>query len=554
MKARRIIITLLSMVLLCGCALDDGGKPIEPSEPTSHIEPTTPSEPTIPSEPTVPSEPTQTDTGDKTKLNYVYKDYIDNQVYELSAAPSVGACHILVIPVWFSDSSNYVLESNRDTIREDIRKAYFGTSSETGWHSVKSFYETESMGRLSFTGVVSDWYEVSKNTKAFGPANSGLSNTESLVTSATNWYFRNNPDSSRKDFDKDGDGYLDSVMFIYAAPEYDSLSKIDSSFANSSNLWAYCYWLQDPSLRSKSSPGPNVFFWASYDFMYGKNNATSKTGKSSCYYGDDTVCNPDAHTYIHEMGHVFGLDDYYDYSNNSYAPAGGFSMQDYNIGSHDPFSIISLGWADPYIPTESCSINLSPFQNNHEVILLTPSWNNNNSPFDEYFLIEFYSPTGLNKLDCEYNYLNVLKGPSNYGIRLWHVDARLLHTMEADREGNPIWSADKMTTDPTLEEFLYIAFSNSYNADYGSVLGRSYYDYNLLQLIKNNKKGSYRDDEPIKNSDLFYDGDSFNMDSFKSQFVKGNKMNSGLDLGWSFTVSITGSNENSVATINLIKQ
>ena len=161
-------------------------------------------------------------------------------------------------------------------------------------------------------------------------------------------------------------------MLIYGAPDYGSLDD-DSR----SNLWAYCFWIQDQSVKSVSSPGANVFFWASYDFMYSSSKAYQRTGKSNYGGGDTTYCSLDTHTYIHEMGHVFGLEDYYDYS-GQYNPAAGFSMQDNNVGSHDPFSSYALGWGKAYIPTETTTINLKPFQDSGEMILLSPNPDSNN--------------------------------------------------------------------------------------------------------------------------------------------------------------------------------
>ena len=53
----------------------------------------------------------------------------------------MGKANILVIPVWFTDSSNYILEDNKDNVREDIQTSYFGSNDETGWRSVKTYYE-----------------------------------------------------------------------------------------------------------------------------------------------------------------------------------------------------------------------------------------------------------------------------------------------------------------------------------------------------------------------------------------------------------------------------
>ena len=79
----------------------------------------------------------------------IYKDLFNNSSYVLSTTPSVGEANILVIPVWFTDSSTYISASNKENVREDIHAAYFGTNEETGWRSVKTYYEEESHGALT---------------------------------------------------------------------------------------------------------------------------------------------------------------------------------------------------------------------------------------------------------------------------------------------------------------------------------------------------------------------------------------------------------------------
>ena len=486
---------------------------------------------------------------EKTSMAYTYKDYLSHNVYDLDNCPTTGSAKILVIPVWFSDSSSYINANNKATVREDIRKAYFGTQSETGWHSVKTFYETESMGRLTLEGTVSDWYNVNSSMSTYGPENSGANATMSLVESASNWYFTNNPSESRRDYDRDGNGYLDGVMLIYAAPDYYAMNR--SSY---SNLWAYCYWMQDTGKKSTTNPGANVYFWASYDFMYGS-NASSRTGQSSYASGDTAHCTIDAHTFIHEMGHVFGLEDYYDYGSYSYSPAAGFSMQDHNVGGHDPYSVMAYGWADPYIPTSSCTIEIGAFQSTHDVVLLTPSWNSVDSPFDEYLLVELFTPTGLNAQDCSFKYADDIKGPTATGIRLWHVDARLVAVNSLSSRGEPNYSASNITSNPTQGSYgVYHAMSNTYNnSDYGSVLGSGYYKYNIVEVIRNSTTMRTGNSDTLSADDLFYSGDTFDMSKYSKQFANSGKLNSNTDLGWSFSVTINGSGENAVATLQLTR-
>ena len=478
-----------------------------------------------------------------------YKDYVNNNVYNLSSTPSEGTAKLLVIPVWFSDSNNYIKVDKREAIREDIQKAYFGTNDETGWRSVKTFYEEESHGALTLTGTVSDWYISSKSSSTYATENSGGTATMELVNTAADWYFDNNQNESRKDYDRDGDGYLDGVMLIYARPDYYNANQSSNSYGN---FWAYCYWVQDTSLKNVNNPGANAFFWASYDFMYGSNLASAKTGSSRVAGGDTSHCSVDAHTFIHEMGHMFGLEDYYDYSGYSYSPAGSFSMQDHNVGGHDPYSSFALGWGKAYIPTSTVTVKVKPFTTSGEMIVLTPSWNEFNSPFDEYLIIEYYTPTGLNKFDCDYKYAGSIQGSSQSGIRLWHVDSRLLY-----KSGNwSNWSANKITTDPSISgNVVTMMMSNTYYYDYSSSgrispLGQSYANYNQLQLIRNNKTISHATTSDFSSDDLFKKGNTFSVADYNSQFVKDGVLNNGKALGFTFKVSDLSSE---YATIEITK-
>ena len=450
-----------------------------------------------------------------------------------------------MIPVWFNDSSLFISNNRKANVRNDIEKAYFGSESDTGWNSVKTYYETESMGRLSLDGVVSDWYSVNESYTVC--ATNG-NRTMELVRSATEWYFGLEGSKPRSYFDCDGDGYCDGVMLIYGAPDYAAMN--NESY---SNLWAYCYWLQDETLKNPANPGPNSFFWASYDFMYNGWTANNRTGS---WYGsgDTSHCDVDAHTFIHEMGHIFGLDDYYDYYDGDNMPAGGFSMQDYNVGAHDPFSAMAFGWADPYIPYDDCTISLHPYQDGHELILLTPQWNEHDSPFDEYLLLEFYTPTGLNAFDCENSLLGYYpKGASEAGIRLWHIDARLAVCDALDARGEPIYS-ETLTTDVFTKATYGVehAFNNNSGGARVSPLGSKYVSYDLLHLIRNDTQIGMKSSQALQSKDLFKDGDFFSLSDFKGQFPNGSRlrMNSGEPFGWSFNVSIEGRGDDLVANID----
>lgn len=467
----------------------------------------------------------ETQTLTKQDVKYDYHDLKQNGIYNTPAMPSTGNSKMLVVPIWFADSSNYINSVEKSSIRSDIEEAYFGeaNTSSLPWHSVKSYYETESKGTLNLSGKVTDWYETSYSSTTITS-----DQVDSLVEDVGN-SLKQQLGSEYNSYDTDKDGYIDALILIYAAPNCNNDNKVSES------LWAYCFWLQQENYNI-NNPIANTYFWASYDFMYES--------------GNDHI---DAHTYIHEMGHVLGLDDYYDYAyeygNN---PAAGFSMQDYNVGSHDPFSQMALGWVEPYVPTDDITIEIESFQESGDVILLSPEWTG--SPFDEYLLLELYTPTGLNAYDVNNSGIYI-SGPNDIGIRLWHVDARLRRYYES---GNYIYvDTSNHYTDFVEGNYYGIGATNTtYVANQGL---EGYYaevsedrNYDLLALIRNSRANDDEMQDNLNSLMLFKAGDSFTMSSYMSQFPKGSVLNSGSSLGFSFEV-LSIDEVNLTATIQIQK-
>ena len=467
----------------------------------------------------------ETQTLTKQDVRYDYHDLKQNGIYNTPAMPSTGNSKMLVVPIWFADSSNYINSVDKASIRSDIEEAYFGeaNTSSLPWHSVKSYYETESKGALNLSGKVTDWYETSYSSTTI------TSDQVDLLVENVGNSLKQQLGSEYNSYDTDKDGYIDALILIYAVP-YNTTD-------DDSPLWAYCFWLQLENYNI-NNPIANTYFWASYKFMYES--------------GRDHI---DAHTYIHEMGHVLGLDDYYDYAyQDGNNPAAGFSMQDHNVGSHDPFSQMALGWVEPYVPTDDITIEIESFQESGDVILLSPEWTG--SPFDEYLLLELYTPTGLNAYDVN-NSGTYISGADDIGIRLWHVDARLRRCYESG--GYLYFYTNSYYTNFDAGDYYQIGPSNTtyVNNNYVDTKGYAAFveedrNYDLLALIRNSRANDDEMQDNLNSLMLFKAGDSFTMSSYSSQFPKGSVLNSGSSLGFSFEV-LSIDKVNLTATIQIQK-
>jgi M6 family metalloprotease-like protein len=405
--------------------------------------------------------------------------------------PTTGEVKLLVIPVTFTD---YRCGSVCATRKEQIRKTFFGQASETSWHSVKSFYETSSYGALTLTGVVTDWFDSSWSSSQFaslttnqGPYSEAFDPTWSMLDAAVSWY-KTTSGSNLTEYDTDQDGFIDSVYLVYNNP---NSSNANYTAAGDEIFWAYTYWhYNNYENRNVNSPVGMTLVWSSYDFMHEG-------------YGVNGI---DAHTYIHELGHAFGLDDYYTYTEDDWGATGGLDMMDYNILDHNAFSKYLLGWANPFVLNgnqDTTTVVLKPFESSGEFFLLGNNWNG--SAYDNYLIFEFYTPTGINQKDSQAKYPgNNTRGFTVPGVKIYHVDARLGRFSNSGFLGY----TDTLTNNPG---FIAIAHSNSleYSNDE---------NYKLIHLIEKNGVNTFINGEIASNATLFRQGDTFNPTTTHASF------------------------------------
>ena len=441
---------------------------------------------------------------------YSYRDLARSEGIE--AVPSVGTYKLLVLPI---ELTGYPFKSQTLT---DLNTCLNGSgSADTGyWESLSSFYSKSSFGKLSLSYTVAPKYSSGLTPQQLKAKNTsiGVAATTMLREAVANYKSSTGDDCTQ--FDNDHDGRIDGVIMVYSCPNAQHSAVIGNIDSDLDVFWAYTYWdyqSHTSAYWDKTSPKGNVYFWMSYDFLY------------------EAVSSPkvDPHTLIHESGHMLGLDDYYANSNDNtyknFNPAGGWDMMDENILDHDVFSKMALGWTTPYVVSGNCTLEINPSETKGNCILVAPSsWNQ--TAFDEYLLMELYTPTDLNYLDSHTAYSSREKHYTTYGVKLYHIDARVVRYSSITKT----WAFFSGTSLDSDNYGYEVGPSNCYKDS-----SKCNNNYSLIRLISADNIQTFEDGQLADESCLFETGDTFSMSKYSKYFPNGSKLDNGKNLGYSFT-------------------
>ncbi len=437
------------------------------------------------------------------------KDYLASTIGQIHL-PSTGDSRILVIPVQFTDDefTTYELET--------LNNSFFGSSEDTGWESVSSYYRKSSSDQLKIQGRVIDPVNVKMTSTEFeleAKKYTGTGNfTDTLLTDILK-FLADSKSFDFSEFDSNNDQVIDSVWMVYSC-SYDS---------NSDLYWAYTTWAVDTEPINGYYANP--YSWASIEFLYEGNYHQGNTNLTD---------KGDAHTFIHETGHLLGLDDYYSYDNdnttNFDTPVGGVDMMDFNIGDHCSFSKYLLGWVDPivitkeYLEEKNNEIKLTSFNETNQFLLIPPYENGeikyNDTVLDEYLLVEFYTPTGLNEHDSTFKYTNGLKSYTKPGVLVYHVNASVGRIYVRSFLGVVSWDGyvyDKLPPLSSLSssEGYYYIFSNTRSYSYYQMDDSKshFYRGRLLSLLSSHGRKIEGNKTGYANDVCLYEsGDKFMLD------------------------------------------
>jgi immune inhibitor A len=300
------------------------------------------------------------------------------------SAPALGPSgdfKALALLVDFSDNVSQVTATYFDTL-------VFGA----GPNSVRDYYDEVSYGSLTIVTVhlpssigwlraPQEYTYYTNNANGFGAYPQNAQKLVEDIVDAADAVV----DFSQ--YDGDSDGYVDALFVIHAGPgaEYTG---------NDNHIWSH-KWGINPRLKDGvyiSTYSMEPEYWVNP--------------------GDMTIG-----VYAHELGHVLGLPDLYDYGYDSEG-AGAWSLMaggSWNgpwpgggLPSHlDAWSRAQLGFADPVILTENTpELSINAVEAAPEIYYL---WDCG-APSQEYFLIENRQRVGYDA------------GLPSAGLLIWHID------------------------------------------------------------------------------------------------------------------------------------
>mgnify|MGYP002562014640 FL=1 len=492
----------------------------------------------------------QTEYQESNRTNKAAFTYLDvNESAHSPITPSTGDVKILVVPVNFdlNDIRPYerrsYIDFNDDNYLEAMEYTFNGVSSLDGtnpyWESVSSYYEKSSYKKLNLNFEIADPFTPEMSASEFlskedlTSSSSSVGGSQALITDILEHGLTKNDvpiDIFDSKYDRNEDGYIDGMWLIYNVIDGDLVSSESQPFwAYTTNYLAKATDTETGEIKIVGTRYANC----ALSFLY-----------------DDSTLGYDAHTIIHETGHMLGLDDYYSYDNSgNYGYLGGIDMMDLNIGDHSAFSKYALGWIEPtVIYKNDTTITLKPFEDTGEALII-PSSYYNDSAFSEYLILEYETPTGLNELDATKKYRNAYPLAFSNGLAIHHVDARLIkHEIQNGYYTCGDYLSENESSVPEVEvhgsrEDVYLV-GNSNTPSYNGISD----DYALVRLIskertlysenpKTSRVGSTR-------RDLYQTGDSFGADQV-DMFFSHNTFNNGTPIN-NISIKVTSMNDEGI--------
>ena len=449
--------------------------------------------------------------------------------------PMEGTSGVLVVYVGFTDG--YVCD--RELLENSFAKYY---KTDECLLSVRSYYRLNSGGRVDFDFHFA-YYDCPMTGREAWAYVEGPDEVHGDIIG--NDFFidifekvRANYSGDFSELDKDRDGWVDCSIFIFG----------DDSSKNIVDGWEYHIYGNGSrgalngyrGVPDVNNPGINAYLKLNYDYFL------------TPFHYDEEPSTGNTRVAIHELGHMFGLKDYYDsypYEGETTDTLGTFDMQSHNTGDWNVYSKMCCGWLKPYVITEDIqeiTLKLGCSSLTNEAVLIPTSKGWNQTPYDEYIMIDVMAPEGANGFDwteaCD---PRLDPSPSSAytgqkgGVRIYHVDSRLVIRDLAQDTCTALTDFSLIPeTKANPDKKIWYAFVNSngsapYLPEYSQF-------WHQIDLIPRSGSSKFRLCTPIgwatytpfHVKDLFRTGDVFSMETCADAFPDAPYMNNGGTLDY----------------------
>lgn len=457
----------------------------------------------------VPLEVVEQYTGAKTMHDLVPYAYPD----------AVGDLNTLVVPVIWADQTQMANEDTLQFFRAGMGRIIDENGNVTDYSdttdekfSLSEYFDIASYGKMKITSFMTDWYYSTEN---FADVYS-VSPDEMYANNIMDWVRTTYPDMDFSKYDKDGNGYVDSMVILNAGVrEADDIFII--SYEGAINYRQSYY---GDLAGSQDAPRVNTYSTVGYKWL------------------EDEYA-----TIIHEFSHGFGLIDYYDVTYSGIDAVGGFDMQSGSVGDWNCYSKLAVGWMEPQVVEgltsgQSVEYTIGSSALVGDVILIPAKGKTYDGPFSEYIMIDLFTDDGVNQFDAslEKKRFNL---DNAAGVRISHVNAAM------EKRTNKVAS---IYNESGEQEYAIgtIHFANNYRND---PMGR--YNVEVIQAGGNNTFTDLKKlDTLLSKDDFFYAGDKFDVADYKEFFYEG-LMDDGSEFGYVVEVVSIGTDENDEKTATI---
>lgn len=293
--------------------------------------------------------------------------------YELRSPhkfPLLGTPKSLVILAEFSDVE-FTIPNSKDAYTKLLNEENYATNGGVG--SAKDYFKASSNGVFNPNFIVVGPYKLPHSQKYYGEPN-GTQHDRRATQMIIDACRAADSDIDFSEYDTDNDGTIDNVFVYYSGHN-------QAEGASENTIWPHRFKVYDNVVLD----GKQLYDYACTSELSGS------SGTRMCGIG----------TFSHEFGHVLGLPDYYDTSNNRNNPnvPGAWNIMSsgsYNGGGKTPPAYSAedrfyLGWLQPVQIETGGQYALSSLNTSNSSYLIASKSSNligNNPEPVEYFLLE----------------------------------------------------------------------------------------------------------------------------------------------------------------------